>query len=406
MVQQCFRRVFVSNMIVGRVFIVLWLSMLCSTSVMTLLAQPARQGQPRRTTPTVSSADSSLIRVRKDSTKTPALLVREATAKDSVQTLRESITSEGREFWLVFQRNFNDEKSKLSLQLFITSNETTQVIIEIEGLGFRREVTVRGGTVMNVVLDTAAQVTDYNRPDKLGVHLLSEKPITVYGLNRRFQSTDTFLGLPVEALGTEYRVVAYEKLSEDFMSQVAVVATEDNTIITMTPTAQTSGGRPRGVPFAITLNRGEVFQIMPAGGTSRADLTGTYIRATKKIAVFSGHSCAYVPLGEQACNHLVEQVPPLDTWGKQFYLATFATRSRYTMRVVASQPDTRVFSNARLVAKLNAGEYYEDSNVRDNLQIAADKPILVSQYAHGFVRDSVGDPMMILVSPTQQFLRK
>ncbi len=389
--------------------ITIWITIAVCMSTALLSAQPTRQTQARKSvTPTKDSTRTrpTLVSPTDSVQRTPALRVRQADRRDSAQIFRESITSEGREFWLTFQRNFTDEKSKLSLQLFITGNETTQIIIEIEGLGFRREVTVRGGTVMNVVIDTAAQVTDYNRPDKLGVHIVSEKPITVYGLNRRFQSTDTFMGLPVEALGTEYRAVGYEKLSEEFMSQIAVVATEDNTIVTMTPTALTSGGRSRGVPFAITLNRGEVYQIMPNGGTSRADLTGTYIRATKKIAVFSGHSCAYVPLGEQACNHLVEQLPPLDTWGKQFYLGTFATRSRYTLRVVASEPETRIFSNARLVAKLNAGEFYEDSNVRDNLQIAADKPVLVTQYAHGFQRDSIGDPMMILVSPTQQFLRK
>jgi hypothetical protein len=73
--------------------------------------------------------------------------------------------------------------------------------------------------------------------EKLGVHITAEQPVTVYGSNRRYQTTDTYLALPVVALGVAYRALGYRWLQQDLLSQVAVVATEDNTSVTFVPSA-------------------------------------------------------------------------------------------------------------------------------------------------------------------------
>lgn len=322
--------------------------------------------------------------------------------------------SEGTEFWICFQKNYRnyDEDRKrsdtLALELFITSNENANVRIDIEGIGYRWDFTVRAGTVSNIRLDTGAQVTGIGKIERLAIHIVADKPIAVYGLNHRFQTTDTYLALPVSALGTAYRVISYEKLSEDLLSQMAIIATEDSTQITITPTCALAGRHPAGVPFTVNMRRGDVYQIAAQySPSSKSDLTGTLVTSNKKIAVFSGHNCAYVPASTPACNHLVEQIPPLSSWGKHFYVGTLERRSRSTMRVLASEANTKVFINSELATVLNAGEFYENTNVSKNVQITADKPILVAQYAQGFRNgDSIGDPMMILVSPTQQFLKR
>ncbi len=328
----------------------------------------------------------------------------------SVQAVAAQVDSYGREFWLCFQKNYRQQggRPNLRLEVFITALKDSRVRISIEELRFYREVEVPARSVVNVPIPPEAQIVSSEIKSRKAVHIVSDNPISVYGLNRRPQSTDTYLGLPVAALGKEYRVVGYTKLSREYLSQFAIIATEDGTRVTITPTAETRKRRPPGVPFTIELNRGEVYQVVAAYDVrSPSDLTGSYVRANKPIAVFSGHSCAYVPPLVQACNHLVEQIPPLSKWGKHFYVGKLAKRSRYTIRVVAAYSNTKVFENNRLVATLNAGEFYENSNVRGNVLIASDRPVLVAQYAHGSddMRDRIGDPMMILITPTQQFLR-
>ena len=320
--------------------------------------------------------------------------------------------SEGREFWLCFMKNFRtttDKQSRqatLQLQLFLTSNYDANVKIEIEEIGYENEIEIKANTVVNIQIPSRAQLRAAETAERLAVHITADTAISVYGLNSRFQTTDTFLGLPINVIGREYRVVGYTKLATDLLSSFTIVATEDGTDVEITPTATTSTGRPPGVPFKVRLRKGDVYSVAARWQSiGPCDLTGSHIVANKKIAVFSGHNCAYVPPKVEACNHLVEQLPPVSAWGKHYYLGMLKERSRYTYRVIASAANTRVFKNSTLAAVLNAGEFHEDLNVSEDLQITADKPVLVAQFAQGFKNgDSVGDPMMILVSPTQQFM--
>jgi hypothetical protein len=318
--------------------------------------------------------------------------------------------SEGKEFWLCFQRNYKNKRvetpqTRLHLELFITGDEDARVTIEIAGIGYKKKISIPGGTIRNVKLPPQAQVYSNEIKEKLAVHITSDNPISVYGLNRRFQTTDTYLGLPVNVLGTEYRVMGYD-VSEGLMSHFAIVATENGTEVTIVPSTNTMTHKA-GVPYKIRMDRGEVYQVAARNDRhGKCDITGTYIKSNKKISVFGGHQCAYVPSTIMACNHLVEQMPPLPSWGKHFYLGMLKPRSNYTFRVLANEPDTRVFLNAKLIKILRAGEHW-DSTVSRNVQVTANKPILVAQYSQGFKNgDSIGDPMMILVSPTQQFLNE
>jgi len=314
----------------------------------------------------------------------------------------------GNEFWLCFQRNYKEtgnlSSDRLILELFITGDWDAKVKIEMPAANFRLDTIVPAQTVVNVKIPSQAQLLTSEVIEKLSVHVSSDNPISVYGLNRRFQTTDTYLGLPVEVLGTEYRAMCYSE-SKGLVSQVAIVATENNTKISIVPSVNTLR-HTKGVEFSIQLNRGEVYQMLSKLETfSDCDLTGTLIKSNKKIAVFSGHQCSYVPKSIIACNHLIEQVPPIPSWGRHFYLGNFKSRLRYTFRVLAHYDSTRVFVNNELVSELKAGQFFERIDNR-NIQLTASRPILVAQYAHGMSDgDSVGDPMMILVSPTQQFLK-
>lgn len=321
--------------------------------------------------------------------------------------------SEGKEFWLCFMKNFRSSEDRqnkqaaLKLQLFLTSSYDAKVRIEIDEIGYDNTIEVKANTVVNVQIPAKAQLRAVETAERLAVHITADTTISVYGLNSRFQTTDTFMGLPVSVLGTSYRAVGYTKLASDLLSAISVVATEDDTDVEITPSANTSTGRPAGRAFKVRLRKGDVYTVGSRWESiGQCDLTGTLINASKKIAVFSGHNCAYVPPRVDACNHLVEQLPPVTAWGMHYYLGMLKERSRYTYRVVASDNQTRVFEDSRLVAVLRAGEFYENLNVNRHVQVTADKPVLVAQYAQGFKNgDSVGDPMMILVSPTQQFMK-
>ena len=45
------------------------------------------------------------------------------------------------------------------------------------------------------------------------------------------------------------------------------------------------------------------------------DLTGFYVNSTRSVSVLSGHSCAFIPDKVYFCDHVVEQIPPVNELG-------------------------------------------------------------------------------------------
>ena len=104
---------------------------------------------------------------------------------------------------------------------------------------------VQAGKVVNMVIDTAAQVRSSEKIEDLAVHIVADKPVAVYGLNRRYQTTDTYLAYPVNVLGTSYRAIGYAWLESDLLSQVAIIGTQENTRVQITPTMKQRGASLR-----------------------------------------------------------------------------------------------------------------------------------------------------------------
>ena len=114
----------------------------------------------------------------------------------------------------------------MQLELFISGDNDAKVKIEIKGINFRTEVNVKKDQVLNIPLPVEAQVLSSEQVEPLGISIKSDNPITVYGLNRRFQTTDSFLCFPIEVLGKEYRAMLF-CLRWAYVS--IIVATENNT---------------------------------------------------------------------------------------------------------------------------------------------------------------------------------
>ncbi|MEI8134086.1 MAG: IgGFc-binding protein [bacterium] len=300
----------------------------------------------------------------------------------------------------------------MTFRLYITGDKDSRGTITIPGLGVTKTFSMRANAIIAVDIDTMAQVFGSDQIQKLGIHLVSDNPVAVYGLSNRKASTDTYLAFPTNVLGNAYRGACYYALGTDdaFTSQISFVATEDNTNVTITLTANTKGGRHSGETFSIAMKQGDVYQMQGSSGRdSKNDLTGTLVTSNKPIAFFTGHTCAEVPPPIEFCDQLLEEEPPIPSWGRQFYVAKFESKTQYVVRVIASEPGTSVFINNILVSKINnAGEFYEDNHLSENALITTNKPVLVAEYAQSSNADSikVGDPFMLFITPTEQFLKK
>lgn len=319
--------------------------------------------------------------------------------------------SRGKDFWLCFPQNARSENaSKLVLRLTITSDRTTTGTVTIPGIGFSKNFALEATKIITIDLDSVIEVFGSDQLQKLAVHVEADNDIAVFGLSTRKASTDTYLAYPTNVLGTSYRAVGYHPLAEkeiEFTSQFEIVATEDHTTATITLTGDTKGGHKAGETYSVEMMKGDVYQVQGDNSSHRrSDLTGSLVTATKPVSFFVGHTCAQVPPEVSFCNQLIEMEPPIPSWGRQFYVGRFEGKTQYALRVTASENNTTVFLNNKLVANLMAGEFYENNHVVDNSLVTSSKPVLVAEYAQGSEADSIkiGDPCMMLITPTEQFL--
>lgn len=308
--------------------------------------------------------------------------------------------SKGTDFWLMFNQNFGSPE----LNLFITGDIATNGTVEIPGLAFSAPFSVTPGTVTTVNIPSGAAANGDDSVENKGIHVFAGEEVTVYGLNRIQATTDAFLGLPTDILGTEYINLGYANVNVVNASQFGVVATQNNTTVTITPTVAAGVGRVAGVPFNIVLNQGQTYQLVTQG-SAPADLSGSIILADRPIAVFGGHRCSNIPAGNTFCDHIVEQLPPVSTWGNSFVTFPLATRlNGDTFRVMAAQNNTVVSINGAVVATLDRGEIFETVLTAAS-RITSDQPVLLAQYSNSTSFDGVtSDPFEVIVPPFEQFL--
>ena len=177
-------------------------------------------------------------------------------------------TSMGTDFWVTFESNctFNGcgtPPGPGNLFLFISGSTATTGTVTVPGISFSQTFSVTPGTATEVQLPSTAEddVSDSVEPD--GVHITAGSPVSAYGLNTLEYTTDGYLGLPTDILGTSYIVEGY---GSGFGSQFAVVGTTDGTTVTITPSEDVDGTYTAGTPYTETLNQGDVYQLVDTGG--------------------------------------------------------------------------------------------------------------------------------------------
>lgn len=305
-----------------------------------------------------------------------------------------------------------------------------------------------------------------------GYRVVATQPVVAYQFNPlccNYNFTnDASLLLPTSALTGNYTFLSYEVWKpqgsvDSYASTMTVVGTEPNTTVSvrlrpsrhgrafsqiMYPNASPSitGPNDQGVITA-TL---QPFDVLNLGAMAEGeDITGAVITASKPVAVFGGHTCAYVPDGLPACDHLESQLFPVETWGRRFVASPLKLRGSLDgaartlegtyFKIVALEDDSEIqtkfdlnfqtnpdalrqTSGATLpcrnfsddpalgVIKLDAGESCVIGS-KATFIIESGKPLMVGAFlsGQGSVEanpqwgDHSGDPAFFLLPPEEQY---
>ena len=307
--------------------------------------------------------------------------------------------------------------------------------------------------------------------------VVSDRPVTVAEFNpfeydsgsgtmlERFSyANDASLLLPFHGFTGEYIASSFPTLSvtnviqDPFDGEVelhrpapsylAVVGTTPEPTevqVTVTsPLAAASDGRfpatERGGTVNFTIQRGEVvvlasaptppcrsnragYEVTPANppfqperrfcNEAEYDMTGSRVSASNPVAVFGGHECAFVPYNRFACDHLENQLPPLQTWGREYVtgpLGDPGPNVRNVVRIVAAFDGTEVTvdppQGGASTISLNAGNW-EEFEATTAFRVSANNGVMVTQFLVGQNASTPaadrGDPAMVVLPPKEQF---
>ncbi len=328
----------------------------------------------------------------------------------------------------------------------VTVEDENGVLLDFPGFGTER--TVAPGEMAVLALTGLPGKCSYipARPNAQSInsglfpgtafYVNSTIPVVAYQVNpyeaALSHSTDASLLIPIPALGDQYYVFSYHSTGLHSPATVSIVAVEDNTEVTFEPTVgmQAGGPVPASGTFTTTLNAFEHLQIL---STHPGDLTSSLLTATAPVAVFSGGLCPVIPPGSSCCDHIEQQMPPIQSWGWTYLAATPAQRGseKALWRIMAAVDNTPVTfqppSMSGYDTTLNAGEYIEIDTAESFLVSSAadpenpdtenEPPILVNQYiksayaaasesgmSFGAMGNLAGDPAMALSVPVEQYL--
>ena len=247
------------------------------------------------------------------------------------------------------------------------------------------------------------------------------------GLN--VYTNDASLLFPAQTGGTEYIVMSWPMRTQGYTLRgfLAVVATEDGvTSVEVSPSTSVLGGTnipsmtaDPPIPCVFSLEQGDVLNL-ETDGSQGSDLTGTTIVSDKKVSVFGGHECANIPLGTNYCDHVEQQLFPVQAWGAHYIGDAFKPRTtaqKDIWRILSGADNVQVTLSPPVAGpfSLNKGQWVE-FHTGNSFHVNAAGPILLGHFLQGSnysgfeatcsMGTGIGDPAFTLAVTTEQYLNE
>ena len=221
-----------------------------------------------------------------------------------------------------------------------------------------------------------------------GLKISSDNLITAYYEENSSSNPEMFVLKGRNALGTSFFIPMQNIMNNwDFYAvpnplpsnSFDIVATEDNTQITITP-AKDIIGHPAGVAFTITLNRGQVYSATAVGRNAADHLMGSTVTSTKPIAITLKDD-SIGGAGYSGCLDLAgDQIIPLNLIGKKYitlpgFLNDPLSQPTDQVFFLATQNNTSITINGVLETTINTGQTYRRISNNQVLYIETSNPV-------------------------------
>ena len=330
----------------------------------------------------------------------------------------QNITNEGTDFWFGFTEMY--DLAGATYEVHISSRAATSGTVDVPGTAFSTPFTTIPGTITTIVLPSADMTNTSNgivTANKL-VHIAANDPVSVLASTDNKYRTEASLVLPTSALGSKYLIstIQTDMTTWSFDGQFLIVASGGPCTVQITspvtildPLTSAIPICTAGIPFTISLNYGECYQLQTVNGGE--NLSGAIVEAisgTDKFAVYSGHNCALVEFSA-AYDPLYEVEYPVYTWGTEHIVLPMENTPHSLYQVVFEQNSSDLYVNGVFMGSFDQGDFFQDTLSYVKV-ISGNNPIKVTQFmpssglTSGGSGPGDGDPSMTGILPNKQML--
>ncbi len=324
----------------------------------------------------------------------------------------------GREFWIPVMM-IGDVQTGKVITLSITSAKPTTAYIQYFG-NATVPLKVNPYKKTTYSIPVTSEINSSSIIENKGIRVWSnDADLSCTLLSFISGSSEGFYVNPVIGWGREYGVVAYPAMSDslrhDRPSEFAIVANQDNTIVTITPScdirrevtphaSSTVIAHAKGVVFSDTLRRGQTVQYenVLATDCTNYDVTGTIIRANHPIGLTAGCVDA-----EQTCtagigDYVAEMLPPTQSWGKTYYASGTNQLSTIVIGTKANQIIRKYDSISHTLTTVctlaRPFDHFTIPNNNRATRYESDTAFLAVQYLI-----SSANPASVVLKPVEQY---
>lgn len=229
-------------------------------------------------------------------------------------------------------------------------------------------------------------------PDQIkdfGIRITSTTPITAYYEQASAGNPDIFTLKGKNSLGERFIVPTQNNHSNtcrfpngscNKYNSFVIVATQNNTTVTITPSKSIVGHTTPGVPFTIVMNAGQTYSARASSQLASEHLIGSLITSDKPIAVTTNDDSVIQVYDNGGPDLVGDQIIPSSVMGldyilvKGYFEASGVTRDR--VYIIADSNNTAININGAYVATLNATEHYNYAfGTEEAFYLNASKPV-------------------------------
>jgi gliding motility-associated-like protein len=299
------------------------------------------------------------------------------------------------EFWFVApEATSSHGDAPIVIRMAALNQAATVTIDQPANLGFTPiVVNIPANSTSTVDLTpwiTVIENQPANQVLNFGIHIVSTVNITAYyEINTSCNCNPEIFALKGRnALGTEFYTPFQNFWSNGNYSPAAyssfeIVATEDNTTVTITPT-QNITGHTAGVPFQIVLNKGQTYSAAAAGLSPAEHLGGSLVTSNKPIAITIKDDS----VADQGCRDMMgDQIVPTNIIGNEYIVMKgfLDANANEQVFILATVDNTDIFidGSGTPAATINTGQTFAYPITNPSTYINASQNVYVL-HASGF----------------------